>query len=171
MLGSFRKFSTSLYAKILLIIIIIPFVFWGMGSSLSGGDQNIVVKINKDKYSIQDFDAFIKRTAYKKIESNEEINEYLSAFIGEQLIKKEVNHYKIKVSDKSLSQLIKNQKQFKRDGDFSRTEYEKFLIKNNITAVNFENILASQERKKQILDLIGGGVYSSKFLINAAMIE
>jgi len=168
MLGSFRKFSTSLYAKILLIIIIIPFVFWGMGSSLSGGDQNIVVKINKDKYSIQDFDAFIKRTAYKKIESNEEINEYLSAFIGEQLIKKEVNHYKIKVSDKSLSQLIKNQKQFKRDGDFSRTEYEKFLIKNNITAVNFENILASQERKKQILDLIGGGVYSSKFLINAA---
>ena len=168
MLGSFRKFSTSLYAKILLIIIIIPFVFWGMGSSLSGGDRNIVVKINGDKYSIQDFNTFIKRTAYKKIESNEEINEYLSAFIGDQLIKKEVNHYKIKVSDKSLSQLIKNQKQFKRNGNFSRTEYEKFLIKNNITAVNFENILASQERKKQILDLVGGGVYSSKFLINAA---
>ena len=168
MLGPIRKFSSSLYAKILLIIIIIPFVFWGMGSSLSGGDQNIVVKINEDKYSIQDFNMFINRTAYKKIESNKEIDQYLSAFIGEQLIEKEVEHYKIKVSNKSLSQLIRNQKQFKKDGNFSRTEYEKFLIKNNITAVNFEKILANQERKKQLLDLVGGGIYSSKFLINAA---
>ena len=53
MLGSFRKFSGSIYAKILLGIIIIPFVFWGMGSSITGGRKNVVVVIDKEKYSIQ----------------------------------------------------------------------------------------------------------------------
>ena len=53
MLGSIRKFSTSIYSKVLLVIIIIPFVFWGMGSSLSGGNKNIIVIIDKDKYVFQ----------------------------------------------------------------------------------------------------------------------
>ena len=49
MLGPLRKFSTSIYAKILLGIVIIPFVFWGMGSSFRGGDKNIIVVIEKEK--------------------------------------------------------------------------------------------------------------------------
>ena len=60
MLGAFRKFSGSIYAKILMGIIIIPFVFWGMGSSITGGSKNVVVVIDKEKYSIQHFSNFIK---------------------------------------------------------------------------------------------------------------
>ena len=40
MLGSLRTFTSSIYAKILMGIIIIPFVFWGMGSSFVGGNKN-----------------------------------------------------------------------------------------------------------------------------------
>ena len=50
MLNSLRNFTKSFWAKIVLIIIIIPFVFWGMGSVFSGGSQNTVAKINN--YSI-----------------------------------------------------------------------------------------------------------------------
>ena len=49
MLGQFRKFSSSIYAKILMGIIIIPFIFWGMGSSITGGSKNVVVVIDKEK--------------------------------------------------------------------------------------------------------------------------
>ena len=45
MLAPLRKFSQSIYAKILLGIIVIPFVFWGMGSTLTGGNKNIIVKM------------------------------------------------------------------------------------------------------------------------------
>ena len=62
MLGPIRKFSTSIYAKILLGIVIIPFVFWGMGSSFRGGDKNIIVVIEKEKYSTQAFVDFIKKS-------------------------------------------------------------------------------------------------------------
>ena len=165
MLGSIRKFSGSIYAKILLGIIIIPFVFWGMGSSIRGGSKNIVVFIDDDKHSIQEFSEFIKRTAEKKVESNQ-IENFLSAFIGEKLIEKEIEQHKIILTDTSLSKLIKHQKNFKRDNKFSRTEYEKFLLENNISAVDFESILANEEKKKQILEYIGGGITPSKFLVN-----
>ena len=165
MLGSIRKFSGSIYAKILLGIIIIPFIFWGMGSSIRGGNKNIVVVIEKEKYSIQDLSDFIKRSAVKKVEASE-IEGFLSNFIGEKLIEKEIKRFKIELSDTSLTKLIKHQKDFKRENKFSRTEYEKFLLKNNISAVDFESILSKQEKKKQLLDFISGGVSPSKFLVN-----
>ena len=165
MLGSFRKFSGSIYAKILLGIIVVPFVFWGMGSSITGGSKNVVVVIDKEKYSTQHFSNFIKRTALKKVEATD-VEGFLFAFISEKLIEKEIEHSGIKLSDNSLSRLIKNQEHFKRENKFSRTEYEKFLIKNNVTAINFESILSKEEKKKQLLDFIGGGVSPSKFLVN-----
>ena len=167
MLTSFRKFSSSIYAKILLGIIIIPFVFWGMGSSFVGGNKNVVVVIDNEKHTTQDFANFIKRFSdpTRKLTSNE-IEEALSIFIGEKLIEKEVEYFKIKLSDNSLSKLVKNQDNFKRDNKFSRVEYEKFLLKSNIPVAFFESNLSNQEKKRQLLDFISGGLHPSKFLVN-----
>ena len=167
MIGSFRKFSGSIYAKILLGIIIIPFVFWGMGSSITGGSKNVVVLIDKEKYSIQHFRSFIRNTATKKVEAKD-IDQLLFTFISEKLIEKEIEHFGIKLSDNSLAKLIKHQTQFKRENKFSRTEYEKFLIKNNLNTITFESILSKEEERKQLLDFIGGGASPSKFLVNIA---
>ena len=164
MLGSIRKFSGSIYAKVLLAIIIIPFVFWGMGDFTSGG-KNVVLLIDKEKYSTQQFVDFINKTKTEKVNADD-IEEFLADFIGQKLIEKEIENFGIKLSDTSLSKLIKHQKKFKRDNEFSRNEYEKFLLENNITAVTFESLLSQQEKKKQLFDLIGGGIYPSKFLIN-----
>ena len=167
MLGSIRKFSGSIYAKILLGIIIIPFVFWGMGSSFVGGSKNVVVVIEDEKYSIEQFGTYINRQAGRKVKASE-VENLLSSFIGEKLIEKEIEYLGITLSDKSLSKLIKHQKDFKRNNEFSRTAYEKFLLENNLTAPTFESILLKQEKKKQLFDYIGGGIVPPKFLINAS---
>tara|TARA_B000000460_G_scaffold203061_1_gene149820 strand:+ start:244 stop:1686 length:1443 start_codon:yes stop_codon:yes gene_type:complete len=165
MLGSIRKFSGTIYAKILLGIIIIPFIFWGMGKSLTGGSKNIIVVIDKEKYSIEQLGNFISRTADKKVKSTD-IEEFLSLFIGEKIIEKEIKYFEIKLSDNSLGKLIKHQKDFKRDNKFSRTEYEKFLLENNITASNFEKILSNEEKKRHLLNFVSGGVSPPRFLVN-----
>jgi len=167
MLSSIRKFSTSIYAKILLGIVIIPFVFWGMGSSFKGGNKNIVVKIDKEKFTIQDFANYIQSfgPVDKKLNS-QEIDKFLSMFIGNKLIEKEYENLKIKLSDKSLGSLIKNQNEFKKDNIFSRTQYEKFLIESGLSVVGFEVYLAKEEKKKQLLNFIGGGILSPNFLVN-----
>ena len=166
MLGSFRKFSGSIYAKILLGIIVIPFIFWGMGSSFSGGSKNVIVKIDREKYSIEDFVEYMQTTNSpdKKITENQ-IEELLSVFIGNILVQKEIESYNIKISDKALSELIKNQEDFKEDNKFSRIKYEKFLLKNNIPAYVFEKNLANQEKRRQLFNLIGRGISPPKFLI------
>jgi peptidyl-prolyl cis-trans isomerase D len=167
MIGSIRKFSETIYAKIILIIVIIPFIFWGMGSSFNSGKRGVVLTIDKEKYSIQEFSQFINNNATKSVQANE-IENFLSSFISEKLIEKEIKHFNIELSDNSLKKLIKHQKGFKRDNVFSRTEYEKFLLKNNITAVNFESIISKQEKKKQLLDLISGGIVPPKSLVNVS---
>ena len=44
---------------------------------------------------------------------------------------------------------IKNQKSFQEDNDiFSRTKYEKFLLENNLTSVEFEQEVKNNELKK-----------------------
>jgi len=167
MLSSIRKFSTSIYAKILLGIVVIPFIFWGMGSSFRGGNKNVIVVIDKEKFSTKEFGNFvnINKKNNEKINS-EKIDHLLSIFIGNKLIEKEYVNFDIKLSDSSLSNLIKNQKEFKKENKFSRTKYEKFLVLNNLSAVYFESDLANQEKKKQLLNFIGGGIIPSKFIIN-----
>ena len=167
MLGPIRKFSTSFYAKILLIIIIFPFVFWGMGSSLSGGNKNIIVIIDKDKIYAQEFIDFAERNILPDQTVNENLIESLfSNFVGEKLLEKEIESFEISLSNKSLSKLIKHQEAFKRDGQFSRVEYEKFLLENNINAGVFETNLTKQEKKKQLLDFVGAGIFPANFLVN-----
>jgi len=55
MLNNIRNFSKTWPAKILLIVIIIPFVFWGMGGVFNRGNTNNIVKINNYTISTQDF--------------------------------------------------------------------------------------------------------------------
>ncbi len=121
MLSSIRKFSTSIYAKILLGIIVIPFVFWGMGTSFRGGNKNVVVVIDKEKFSTKEFAAFVNsyQNSNEKINS-EKIDQLLSVFIGNKLIEKEYKNFGINLSDVSLSKLIKIQKDFKNENKFSR---------------------------------------------------
>ena len=46
MISSFRNFAKTKFAGLLVFIMIIPFVFWGMGSMFSSGNTNTIAKIN-----------------------------------------------------------------------------------------------------------------------------
>ena len=172
MLSAIRKFSKSIYAKILLGIVVIPFVFWGMDSSFKSGSKNVIVKIDKDKFSIQDFSNFIQSYGPVNQENASAIiDNLLTIFIENKLIEKEFENFELKLTNVSLGNLIKEQKEFKRDGIFSRTEYENFLLTNNLNVVMFESNLSRQEKRNQLVDLIGSGVVPSKFIVKATYNE
>jgi len=166
MLGSIRKFSSSIFAKVFLFIVAIPFIFWGMGDVFRSGNQNTIVKIDNEKISTKDFAEYLNYYT----DPNEELNEILlknklSNFISEKLLEKEIKNLKIILSKNSLSKIIKNEKIFQKDGKFSRTDYEKFLITNGLTAVTFERNMLNQSKKKQIIDFVSGGVLPSQFSV------
>ena len=55
MLQSIRDFTKGKLGKVLLGILIIPFVLWGMGNVFSGGSQNTIATLNEKKISISDY--------------------------------------------------------------------------------------------------------------------
>ena len=104
MLGAIRKFSSSIYAKIFLLIVAIPFIFWGMGPVFQGGKQNIIVEIGKEKIPTQEFINFLKfRATNVEILDKDLIEKLLSEFIREKLIALEIEDFDIKLSDNSVA--------------------------------------------------------------------
>ena len=167
MLGSIRKFSTSITAKVFLFIVAIPFVFWGMGDLFRGGNQNTIAQIGNEKLSAQEFINYINSKNINQAINENLIDQMLTSFIGEKIISLEVDKLGIQLSDESLSKIIKNDKNFLRDNKFSRIEYEKFLVKNNVSAVGYEKFISDQNKKMQLFDFIGGGISPSFFMVNS----
>ena len=46
---SIGKLSKSFFVKVLVGIIILPFIFWGMGDVFRGGNQNVIATIDSKK--------------------------------------------------------------------------------------------------------------------------
>ncbi len=168
MLASIRKFSSSIYAKVFLFIVAIPFVFWGMGDVFRGGNKNTIFKIENEKFSTQEFVKWVEYNAplNEEILDDNTMQNLLSKFIGEKLVETEMNSFGIDIPEESLAYIIRNEKIFQKNNKFSRQEYEKFLLNNNLNAVTFEKNIKEQIKKKQLFNFIGGGIVPSDFLIN-----
>ncbi len=170
MISSFRNFAKTKFAGLLVFIIIIPFVFWGMGGMFSSGNSNSVVKINNTNVSTQEFIDHINKSniSQQTIRENLEkniIEELLSTLISTTLLDLEVKDFNILISEKTLLKKIKTNKNFQNEnGNFERLKYEKFLLENNVTAPSFELRLRGRELQKNLFDYIGAGTKSPKFL-------
>ena len=77
----------------------------------------------------------------------------------------------IVISDKSLSEIIKKDKNFlDENNQFSRTKYEKFLITNNFNAIFYEENLNKEEKNKLLFNYISGGAFAPTFLVKKTLI-
>ena len=172
MIGSFRNFAKTKFAGLLVFIMIIPFVFWGMGSMFSSGNTNTIAKINKENISTQEFIDYMngsgipKETIRANLDKNI-IRELLSGLISSTLLELEIEKYNLIISENTLLKKIKKNKNFlDESGNFQRIKYEKFLLENNQSAPQFEQRLKKRELQKNLFDYIGAGTKSPKFLIN-----
>ena len=171
MLTSIGKFSKSFFVKLLVGIIILPFVFWGMGDVFRGGNQNVIASIDSEKISTQEFVDYLRRLnlneeQIKNLPKTDLIEKILSEYIGKKVMALEIEKLGISVNDNSLRNIIKNDEMFSKDNKFSRTEYEKFLIKSGITAPQFESNIVEQEKRRQFLSSLSGGVVVPETLVN-----
>jgi len=172
MLNKLRIFSKGKFATILVAIIIVPFVFWGMGSVFRGGNINSVAKINSFNISTKDFVNHINKLnlnseIIKENIDNNILEEILTELVSRSLVDIEIKDLNIIISDKTLAKIIKKNKSFRSENNqFSRLKYEKFLLENNISAADFEMRLRKKELKKKLLTYISGGIKSPYFIAN-----
>ena len=172
MISSLRNFAKTKFAGLLVFIMIIPFVFWGMGGMFSSGNTNNIAKINNNSISTEDFNDYINKSGIpeKTIRENLEqniIEEILSGLVSTTLLDLEIKDFDLTISEVTLLKKIKENKNFRdENGVFQRIKYEKFLLENNQTAPEFELRLKKRELQKNLFDYIGAGTISPKFLVN-----
>ena len=129
MISSFRNFAKTKFAGLLVFIMIIPFVFWGMGSMFSSGNTNNVAQINDINVSTQDFIDHINRSniPQQTIKNNLDkniIEELLSTLISTTLLDLEIQDFNILISEETLSKKIRSNKNFHdENGNFERLKY------------------------------------------------
>ena len=151
MLTSIRKTTTSVLAKILIAIIILPFLFWGMGDVFRTGNQNVVVTIDSEKISAQSFAEYVNRLNLSEqqrssLAKTDLLDKILSDYVGKKIIALEIIDQGITLNNQSLKEIITTDKTFKKNNKFSRTEYEKFLLESGISAPVFEQNISTQEK-------------------------
>ncbi len=172
MLNSIRKFSKTFLAKVILTIVIIPFVFWGMGGVFNSGNTNSLAKINNINISTEDFIDHVNQLNISEDVIRENLNqnileEILSSLISKELLNLEIENLNLSISNQILVEKIKNNKNFLDEKNiFSRIKYEKFLITNNFTAPRFEKELKMKELQNDLFQYISGGIKTPIFLTN-----
>ena len=171
MISSFRNFAKTKIAGVFIFIIIIPFVFWGMGSMFNSGNTNNIAKINNTNISTQDFMNYLNNSGVSQqvIRDNLEnnvIEELLSGLISTTLLDLEIKDFDVHLTQQTLLKQIKSNKNFLDENNvFQRTLYEKFLLTNNISAPMFELRLKNRELQKQLFDYIGAGSKTPGILV------
>jgi len=172
MLNKLRNFSNTKLAGVLIAIIIVPFVFWGMGSVFSGGNTNNVAKINDEAISTKDFQNHINRLGYdreaiKKQIDNNILEQILFVLVKDKINEMEIDDLKISISDLSLANIIKSNPEFLDDkNNFSRIKYEKYMLENRIAHAEYDAKIKKKVLQKKLFNYIGGGIKSPYFLIN-----
>ena len=170
MLTSIKKATKSILARVLIAIIILPFLFWGMGDVFRTGNQNVVVTIDSQNVSAQNFVEYVNRLNLSKQQRNNIaktnlLDTILSDYIGKKIIALEIIDQGVNLNNQSLKEIITTDKTFRKDNKFSRTSYEKFLLESGISAPTFEQNIAAQEKKRQLLTFLSEGINLPEFLI------
>ena len=173
MATSIGKLSKSFFVKLLVGIIILPFVFWGMGDVFRGGNQNVIATIDSEKISTQEFLTYLNRLnlneeQVKNLPKTDLMEQILSEYVGRKVMALEIEELGITINDNALRSIIKNDKLFFKKNKFSRTKYERFLLESGITAPAFEANIVEQESRRQLLSSLAGGIVIPSTLLENA---
>ena len=162
--------SKSILVKLLIVIIIAVFALWGVGDMFSAGKTNVVAEVSGKNIYSEDYVNQLRNGLQSKnyqnisdaIKDNLHI-QILNQLIAEKIFEIYAEEEKIIINDKTLSNFIKNIPEFSKNGKFSRTEYEKYLLKNQIDSYSFETSFKKSLLKKLIVESQNLGSISTSY--------
>jgi len=148
MLKFMRKYATGYMVKAMFGLIIVVFVFWGVGSFRES--ERTVAEVGPYKISImeyqEEYNRILKmyRTIYReKLDENllRELNlkeKVMNEIVDKYILIIKAKELGISVSDNEYREHLESIEMFKRDGKFSETVYKEILKRNGLDPKRFE---------------------------------
>ena len=150
MLDFMRRKAQSTYIQATILIVVLVFVFWGVGKSQKGGPDAIAT-VNGQSISSQQY-----QRAYNQIISRyqeqfggtlpsgllEALNlkaQVLNQLIQEQVMQQGAKEAGLIVGSDEVRKVIQNMDAFREEGIFTLDRYKKLLASSRMTTTDFEN--------------------------------
>ena len=164
MLQAMRKHAKYFY--VLFFIIIITFVFWGVGTVDQNGGVEVVAEVGKHKITVEEYWKAYDSTSrfYKEVYKdafNEKMQKDLKEKVLDSLMNEKVlliasKEAGISVSDEELQDSISGERAFLKNGVFDKEVYINRLRLNRITPEIFENMKRQEltyEKMRRLVEL------------------
>ena len=173
MLSTFRKHSGSWMIKVILGLIVLVFVFWGVGSfrdeqstaiaNIDGEPipyEDYLRTYNNllDRFSSQFGDSLTPETLKMLGLKDQAVNQ----LINQRLLSVEADRLGLRVSPDELVQMIQQVPAFQSNGVFDSTRYQRVLSSLRMTPEIFENQQREALRIEKLQAFVGSGAQVSE---------
>jgi peptidyl-prolyl cis-trans isomerase D len=163
MLDLLRKKAQSPLIQGTILIIVLVFVFWGVGSSYRG-TLNSVATVNKEPITYEDFQKTYERVVeqYRTqlggnlpkglIESLGLDKQVLDQLIQRELLRQGAQKMGILVSDLEVKQAVEKMEAFRTNDIFNVEQYKSILTSSGMTPTSFEGSMRADLVTTKVVD-------------------
>jgi peptidyl-prolyl cis-trans isomerase D len=158
MLEFMRKRARSVWIKVIFLIIVAVFIFWGIGGSVSGGRPDLVASVDGHVISAREFQRAYEnvKNSYREMykdrltpELLDRMNlreQTLDQLINLHLLRTEAERIGFRVNDDEVRQEIAKIESFQEHGSFSQERYLRVIRYLRLAPSEFE-----EEQRGQLL--------------------
>ena len=170
MLEKIREGATGITAKIILGVIILSFIFAGVGGYINSSADTAAATVNGEEITTSSFEqAFQSERSRMESQLGDTFNqlaanpEYLKTFregvlqrlINDKLMDQKVRELGLRISDSELRDTIVNMPEFSVAGQFNNDRYQALLLQAGFTPAEFRDYLRGQMARQQLSAALG----------------
>ncbi len=172
MLRYLRENTGNWIIKIFLGIIVVVFVFLGVGS-MNSSRNNSVASVNDEPITVSEFqDAYRNLVERMREQFQDNLTDdllkalnvkqqALNTLIEQKLMMSQAEKLNVMVSDRELEGSILAIDAFHKNGVFDMDQYKRILGLNSLTPEMFEQLQRNALRQQKLQDMVLGGVFVS----------
>jgi len=169
MLSLMRKHAGSWLIKVVLGVIVVVFVFWGVGS-YRAEKRNRVAVVNGATISLETYHSVYNQLMeqYRKqfgnmlddnlLKTLDLKRQALDQLINRRLVLQEANRIDLRVTNEELARAIQNMAAFQSNGQFDSRRYQRMLALNRMTPEKFEESMKEEILAEKMQAFILGGI-------------
>ncbi|PSW20998.1 peptidylprolyl isomerase [Photobacterium sanctipauli] len=175
MMERMREGASSIWVKIILGLIILSFVFAGVGSYLAGGGQQVAATVDGREISQREFEMAYQN---ERNRMQAQLGDYFSTLMGDPayvqqfrrsvldrmvndvLIEQRANDLGLRISDEQIRTAIVSMPEFQRDGRFDNETYNTLLRRSGMTPDQFAESMRTDLLRQQFLLAIQGSDFA-----------
>ena len=170
MLERIREGSQGPWAMIIIGLVVLSFVFAGVGSYLNSSGETVAATVNGEEISLNELErAYQSQRSRMESQYGESVSAlfadegYLQQFRGgvldslidEKLVLQKAEELGLRVGDEQIRNTIRNMPEFQSGGEFNNDRYLMLLRQNGYQPSDFRDLLRTQLTREQLTRALG----------------